>query len=519
MKLKRIFWVGLLVPALAGAQPAESALLALSGASAPEELSETEMERAESLGARPLRLNTDPRSRLLASGLLTPFQVASLEDYQARLGDVRSWAELARVDGFTPEVVERIRPYVSLDSRAAPGTSSRTREWSAEALVQTAAGGKTGAKVRAGSARAAASLTWRDGLSGNLTLEGKARPWRLVVGDYYARFGQGLLLWSGFTLSGYGTIEAFARRGGGIAPTWTFLPESARRGAALDATFGRWTFSALGDLRAGGAAALNVSRLSRSGQAGLSLLRSAQGGPAASADFRFSRRGTDWFGETCLAADGGRAVAGAIHHFDYQVELAARAAVQRDQAGAALGFRHKAHFLSAEYVRKKGVTTVKLRTQSAFAPAEGWSLATRAQLRWKPAEAAPWRGEVRADLVRTAGPWQATLRADAVRGRKTAGLAYAEGGYKEEKYAFYLRGTLFHVREWDDRIYCYERDAPGNFNVPAYYGRGAAVALTGTVRRGRSRLCLRVSALRSDRKEKYELKLQYRYDFFHRDTP
>ncbi|MBO7546874.1 MAG: general secretion pathway protein GspK, partial [Bacteroidales bacterium] len=176
MKLKRIFWVGLLVPALAGAQPAESALLALSGASAPEELSETEMELAESLGARPLRINTDPRSRLLASGLLTPFQVASLEDYQARLGDVRSWAELARVDGFTPEVVERIRPYVSLDSRAAPGASSRTREWSAEVLVQTAAGGKTGAKVRAGSARVAASLTWRDGLSGNLTLEGKARP-------------------------------------------------------------------------------------------------------------------------------------------------------------------------------------------------------------------------------------------------------------------------------------------------------------------------------------------------------
>ncbi|MBO7546875.1 MAG: hypothetical protein J6T07_00330, partial [Bacteroidales bacterium] len=123
------------------------------------------------------------------------------------------------------------------------------------------------------------------------------------------------------------------------------------------------------------------------------------------------------------------------------------------------------------------------------------------------------------DLVRTAGSWQATLRADAVRGRKTAGLAYAEGGFKDEKYAFYLRGTLFHVREWDDRIYCYERDAPGNFNVPAYYGRGGAVALTGTVRRGRSRLYLRIAALRSDRKEKYELKLQYRYDFFHRDTP
>lgn len=30
---------------------------------------------------------------------------------------------------------------------------------------------------------------------------------------------------------------------------------------------------------------------------------------------------------------------------------------------------------------------------------------------------------------------------------------------------------------WDDRIYSYERDAPGNFNVPAYYGRGFSVNL------------------------------------------
>ena len=171
MKLRRFFWAGLLLPALAGAQPTESALLALSGASAPEELSETEMERAESLRARPLRRNTDTRSRLLASGLFTPFQVASLEDYQTRLGDVRSFAELSRVDGFTPEFVESIKPYVSLDSRAMPGVSSRTREWSAEALFQTAAGGKTGLKVRGGTAHASAAFSWRDSPSGTSSYE------------------------------------------------------------------------------------------------------------------------------------------------------------------------------------------------------------------------------------------------------------------------------------------------------------------------------------------------------------
>ena len=34
------------------------------------------------------------------------------------------------------------------------------------------------------------------------------------------------------------------------------------------------------------------------------------------------------------------------------------------------------------------------------------------------------------------------------------------------------------VDDWDDRIYAYERDAPGSFSVPAYYGRGYWLALT-----------------------------------------
>ena len=33
------------------------------------------------------------------------------------------------------------------------------------------------------------------------------------------------------------------------------------------------------------------------------------------------------------------------------------------------------------------------------------------------------------------------------------------------------------VDNWDDRIYVYERDAPANFNVPAYYGRGLWTSL------------------------------------------
>jgi hypothetical protein len=41
-----------------------------------------------------------------------------------------------------------------------------------------------------------------------------------------------------------------------------------------------------------------------------------------------------------------------------------------------------------------------------------------------------------------------------------------------------LRQGFFKIDEWDDRIYAYERSAPGSFKVPAYYGRGLWTALT-----------------------------------------
>ena len=60
-----------------------------------------------------------------------------------------------------------------------------------------------------------------------------------------------------------------------------------------------------------------------------------------------------------------------------------------------------------------------------------------------------------------------------------------------ESGAVYLRGTLFFIDEWDDRIYAYERDAPGSFNVPAYYGRGYSLSLV-----ARQKIRFRVLSMR-----------------------
>ena len=98
-----------------------------------------------------------------------------------------------------------------------------------------------------------------------------------------------------------------------------------------------------------------------------------------------------------------------------------------------------------------------------------------------------------------------------------------EGGRKTDCLSTYLRGTVFKIDNWDDRIYSYERDAPGNFSVPAYYGRGVSLAWTGGCKlRLRERpwrsmkiyaKALRVQYFKSERHEnRTEFKLQLVFD-------
>ena len=73
-------------------------ILALTGHADPEELDEYEVDRLVQYIAHPLKLNVASSSRLRSSGLLSPYQVASLIDYRTRHGDVLSYYELSSVD-------------------------------------------------------------------------------------------------------------------------------------------------------------------------------------------------------------------------------------------------------------------------------------------------------------------------------------------------------------------------------------------------------------------------------------
>lgn len=126
------------------------------------------------------------------------------------------------------------------------------------------------------------------------------------------------------------------------------------------------------------------------------------------------------------------------------------------------GFRHS--------LQAKILMTYNLQCNSV------WKIAFRFTERLRSVQNEPLRTDFRTDLVYSHYSWFATLRLNLLHCRDIGFLTYAEAGYRYEKLSVYLRQGYFRVMNWSDRIYAYERDAPGSFLVPAYYGHGLSTS-------------------------------------------
>ena len=101
------------------------------------------------------------------------------------------------------------------------------------------------------------------------------------------------------------------------------------------------------------------------------------------------------------------------------------------------------------------------------------------------------RTDLRADVKYGSSPWSGVCRLESDYCGGWGFLTYLEGGYKSDKTAAYLRLTGFSADLWAARIYCYERDAPGTFSVPVYYGRGLAASAVASYKLRVRRLTLK----------------------------
>ncbi len=497
----------------------DSAVLLLSGASSLEELDESTLQHYRDLASRPVDLNASGRSRLLASGLLNAFQTASLLDWRKRSGDILSYTELGLIDGFSPEYAEALSYFTTLESSRPPG-EGRIERLHHDFQVRASARWNDSGALAAG-LRYKASLgntaefnwasrtTYSDKTIRPGTFSGAwyGRRWlgKVVLGHFNARFGQGLAQWSGFSVSRFSSVGSFRRNGSGFTPTSSFSPEYC--GIAADFDLGRWNLAAAYSLTGN----KPMAYASYTGQ------RFSAGAFASdkcvSAEFKLGLKNTAIFGEAAWTGSPA-ALLGAIRTPLYGVRYALVAVWEKGAPAAAAGCAVK----DFEGVLSADGKQTKLSIKYAPELSAG-KCTLKPAVRLGVKQKDSLRLEGRCEFGLAAGPFALNSRFDITRCKGLSWLVYLESGYAVEHFKIWLRGTLFCVDNWDDRIYVYERDAPGNFNVPAYYGRGWNCSLTSSLKiNGRQTLYLRALYqqypwMTIEKASKAEVKLQYNLKF------
>ena len=555
------------------------AVMLFMGVDSPEELDAGEVERLEDFLDRPLRINMVSQSRLESSGLLSPYQAASLADYRARHGNVVSYVELAAVDGFGSAAVDRLRPFISLEYTQVYTDVMPTRH----DLVLKSAYKATGTPIQSdwnygfkyrlrtdrltlsvGSSKPySAKTALPESYTGSLSYDFNRIRGCMVIGDFNARFGQGLALWSGAFLSSLSSPDAFMKKPSGISETFSFTGSSALTGVAGTFAFRRLAVTVLAaapgikSVRSKPEKvclnpAANLSWRGRFGQISATYVMEMSGWQndgfripvmRTAADAAFCFRGVNLYGEAAYdwAYRNILAVAGTDLRIGEKVRIAALlrylpfkangTAAQHEAAlSAAIGSMQSRHACTltvdaVRYVEPKDETVphsfqVKILADWKYQIDDRWSLKLRLSERLR-TWGERFRTDFRADVSYVIGPWIMNMRINALRCVKTGFVSYLEQGRKTDRISLYMRQGVFFVDDWDDRIYVYERDAPGSFNVPAMYGRGWFVSAVASAHINRTfRLYARASytgyrfmPLEKRKPGKAELKLQTVFRF------
>ena len=502
----------------------ESAVLLLSGASSMEELDEAEMARYERLARSPLPLNSASAAAMRSSGLLSSYQIAVILDARERSGPILSISELALLDGFSEPLAQALSLFISLDAASLNMREQPLQQSLTLGGTYKDASGESSSGFRykylcskperweAGVRNSSADLR---NSSAGVAFYGRRHLSKLIVGDFNARFGQGLAMWSGFSLSGLSAN--LSRNPTGISASHSYSSSSALRGAASEWAFGqRNRLSVIGFVKDSKMVpAANFSHLGLRGEWGITAL----GTGLLSTDLRLSPGKFDLFCETAydfkaLSSSASSpetsanpavlgslaALAGLVWNPRYATKLSllgrwypssfagtysgsVRSSTKvSDEAGVTLAFQSSSLTLVAEAVKRSAAGYSQCRALAQYSPSlEGpWTCSFRLSERVRSDKSPAFRTDLRADTAYKIGDFSAALRANALLYKDLAWLGYSELSYRGPdarlKCSVFARFTVFNVKNWDDRIYAYEHDALGYFTVPAYYGRGYALS-------------------------------------------
>lgn len=325
-------------------------------------------------------------------------------------------------------------------------------------------------------------------------------------------------------MSGFGSVAAFSRNPSGISPYRAWSSETIslgpspkwsgggfHRGVAASFSSGRFSFCSAVSFPSESEImpAVNISHLGRAyrvGITGFTVLnyRDKPSQAKISADAAVNVRGVDLWGElsfdilrsSVAILAGTRAklcepLTGAILLRYYPSKYspnycsAARSSTRcSDEHGISAALTLKKgeyvdsrprHILNitadvAAYPFRKRLQFKFLADYSVILGAS-WQFGSKLQYRHRTFDV-PDRLELRLDALWKRGGWSVAESLHLLQGEKFGALGYIEGSYSSGNIlAVYLRAGICSTHSWNDRIYAYERDAPGGFNVPAFYGR------------------------------------------------
>ena len=558
-------------------------ILKFTGCDSPEEMDEYEVERLCSYLDRPVRINKSSESYLRSCGLFSAYQIVSLVDYRMRHGDVLSFSELSSVDGFTEESVWLLAPFISLEGGVGiSGTEQKPHVYDFAVRSSLSSSEETVSGSYAVKCRSRCGETFSLTLSasgtydafpvgaGHLEWNPSGKPLRVIAGDFNARFGQGLSLWNGMSMTGLSKISSFFRSSSGISSSWSFTGSAAHTGLAGEYSFSKMRLSAFvsfpgikteGIKECALLPAVNIGwyggNMYVSVTHYLEMAASESGirmyipDMKTSADISLCVRGIDVFSEIAFdwVSVTPAALAGVRFPVGENIRMASHLRYYPDSfnparsaAPRSVGKCSNEYGISlcCDYVPRSGIFTGNLSVDSAYLPvskvddaesvhvkviadseitlSEYLTLKLRLSERFR-TWGKSFRTDVRADVLWTLSRFTLNARLNVLNCVNTGFLGYLEGGYKDEKFSVYIRQLFFFIDNWDDRIYAYERDAPGSFSVPAFYGRGVNSALTASWKFSRwGRVYLKGSFtsypfMKKKKPGKAGLKLQFVFSF------
>ena len=257
---------------------------------------EEAMEYFGELLRNPLKINGARRSELERLLVLSQFQIESILNYRAKIGYIMSAAELSLLHGFDNMVVELILPFISFelpknliipaDDKYAfkdilRGCSSQlyfkgfikldndgmfdpiskeefeaapnSRYLGTQFYMQMKYKLSYASKITAGFTLEndiGEPLFPKNGapvdfFSFNVALNNIGKTNTIIIGDYTARFGQGLVLWNSFSLKNYASPSSLYRRGSGLLPYSSSDENNFFRGVAASCSIGKLDINAM----------------------------------------------------------------------------------------------------------------------------------------------------------------------------------------------------------------------------------------------------------------------------------